>query len=202
MRESTVKISIDNDVYSLEDAAYLFDYDRKAFLNLVNHNKDGFKFKKDGPTIKRVDEPRHRKGTLLVRESDGRKWLTIKALAEELHVDKCTLAKQIRETQEFKYNNEKYTAPNYTVITRTLTKPMAKRADIITLGSKPALNPLPKSKPELGKMIKEAVEQKVKQLTTEQQCFEMLQKLAIERIKNTEYDKAAKVLNALNLLSN
>ena len=207
MRESNIKIAIDNDIYSLEDAAYLFDYDKQRFLHLINHNKDGFKFKEDGPTIKRIDEPKHRKGTFIKRESDGHTWNTIKALAEELNVDKCTVAKHIRDNQEFTYNNERYTAPNYTPITRTLTKPMAKRADIISLGAKQTFNKLPTtsgspSQPEVSKLVKEAVEAKIKQLSTEQQCFDLLKKLAIERIQNTEYDKAAKVLNALNMLSN
>ena len=50
--------------------------------------------------------------------------------------------------------------------------------------------------------VQKQIEEQLNELTTEQKAFEALQKLAIERIRKVQYDKAAKVLNALQILSN
>ena len=200
MLKSNVKVLIDNDVYSLLDAAYLFDYDPQRFLQLVNYHKDGFKFQENGPVIKRYSALKPKCGTAIVRESDGKTWRAIKVLANELQVSENRIAYKIRKDQEFTYKGERYFAPNYKVRTRTLKKPLVKN-DIIAL-NKPVYNSLPALKKTVKQKIERKVEEKIQQLSTEQQCIQLLQKLAVEHIQNAEYDKVQTVLKVLGILTN
>lgn len=190
MRKSKVIIALNDDQFSLEDAAILLDYDKMKLLNLVNRSPDGFKLReKDNVIIKRVDIPRAKRGIELVRVSDNKRWQSVKELSEEIRVNKSTLTNSIFRNHFFEYNGEKYIAPNYVprkIVNRT---PKSKRVEIEPLTQKPILNTIPSVKTEV-------------KVSTEQQAFDLLKKLAIERIQNTQYEKASKVLSALEMLTN
>lgn len=204
MSRQTIYVNIDNEVLTLDDAASLLGCEHNRLLNLLNGNEDGFGWQ-GFKCIKRVGKMGTRRGTVIIRASDHRRWDSIKAVVKELGINKQHAEDAIRKEQKFEFDGNTYFAPSYVKRTRVLSKPMNKKADIIKLGTQSETKTLdrqPEAKQNVGKMIKEAVEQKVKEITTEQKCFKMLQELAIERIKNTEYDKASKVLNALALLKN
>lgn len=186
MKKSKVKVSIEGEIFNLKEAAELLGEPRLVVNNLLNRHKvfswKGFK------EIKRVDIPNPRKGTIIKRLSDNKGWNSIKALSDEMGFDPNDVAVAIRNTQQFVYNGETYTAPYYVKRTRTLVNPM-KKHDITIVEE---------NKQRKSNDIK-AINKEV--ITVEADAIEALKKLATDRINKALYDKASLVIQALELLT-
>lgn len=196
-----VIVSIDNELMTTGEAAEFLEITKSQVISNLSRNNGSFDY--NGFVIKRITPQRHRTGTKIVSASvPHQEWPSISVFCKAFNLKPSQVEAAIKAEQKVLVNGHTYFAPDYKELHRTSN---TGRASKLKLDNKIKQDKqsieVPKQS-DVGNMIKEAVEQKVKQLTTEQQCFEMLQKLAIERIKNTEYDKASKVLNALNLLSN
>ena len=202
-KHSRVLISLNGDVYPADEAGILLNRPTSVLINMTNKTPE---FILSGVHVKRVSAVFHRRGTLIRCASTGKEWPTIKSFAADFGLKANTVENAIRTNQRFEYNGQTYFAPFYKEIHHIHTKPKETYDDKIVLTEKPVLESLkvdPPAEPvNVEKVLHEQVENKIKALTTEQQCFEIMQKLAIERIRNTQYDKASKVLDALTLLSN
>lgn len=190
------KVSIDNEVMTSDEAAEFLELRKQHLLSILNRNPEfGYK----GFTIARVSEQHKRKGTVIRRASDHKEWNSIKDCAADLGLKANTVEAAIRMNQRFEHDGQTYFAPFYQERHRVSSE-RSKKLDITKLNQQ-ELDSV-KVENTIHEEIKEQVKQVFNKLTTEQEAFAALQKLAIERIHNSQYDKASKVLNALQILIN
>lgn len=182
-----VKVEIDGTEFkSLTEAAKFLDMSLpKLQGRLARYNPyfyQGFK-------ITRAPQTKIYKGTTVVCLETNQSWSSAKALAIELGVKPGTLQLAIHKKQQFVYDGKHYVAVDY----------KCRKLNRVKGGSRERIDNQPEL--PLTQQIKELKEVVLK-TATEDECFKLLKKLAIERIQNTQYEKASKVLSALELLSN
>jgi hypothetical protein len=199
MRTQTT-LTIDNEAFTIEEAARFLEMRKEQLQSILSRNPEfGYK----GFTITRTSPLRKKRGTIIKRASDKHEWNSIKDCAAELGLKAATVELAIRTNQRFEHLGETYFAPDYKPQHRNQVNGRSKKFEIVK-PEQPQLNSLKvENVPHVHQSnnIHEQVEQKMQVLTTEQKCFAIMQQLAIERIRNAEYIKASKVLNALKLLS-
>lgn len=213
MRKSKIMVSLkeldrpesEPAIFSAAQAAQYFGLDFEYFVRKMT---DGV-FKINNIQVERITPLKKKSGTK-IRRDDGQEWDTIKECVAEIGAKIDQVRAQIRAKQCFDFQGHHYEALNYKEIHHVHTKPKRKRVKEIEMlnKDKPTQDldsTLSKTdaptKQEIIETLDYEVKDAVKQLSTEDKCFQLLQKLAIERIQNTEYDKASKVLSALNILS-
>ena len=200
MRTQTT-VTIDNEAFTIDEAARFLEL-RKAQLQSILNRNPQFGYK--GFTITRTSPIHKRRGTIIRRASDYKEWNSIKDCAAELGLKASVVELAIRTNQRFEHDGQTYFAPCYQPQHRTPTISRSKKVDIVK-PEQPQLDTIKvENAPHVQHInnVQKQIEEQLNELTTEQKAFEALQKLAIERIRKVQYDKAAKVLNALQILSN
>lgn len=202
-----IQFNLDNEQFVAAAAADLLGLDVGY---LIRQSSKG-PFKYQGITVERITPLKKKLGTEIVRD-DGVRWSRIKDCAADIGLKAPSIAAWIRAKQCFDFDGHHYEAVNYKPIHRNFAgKRKRVGIEVLNTDNLQALNPIPTdsgspSPAVSDSAIAETVDYEVnkelqQQLSTEQECFTILKKLAIERIQKGVYDKASKVISALTLLS-
>jgi len=191
MRNSKIKFEVDDkEIWPVQKVAELMEVSVEA---IVSKSAKEPHFKYEGISFKRITPVLKKRGTRIVRD-DGREWNTIKECGIAIGVDPNSLAIKIREKQQFEYEGHLYTAPDYKPIHHKCTT-RSKKLKIEKVIEQPVLKYL-SDEPTITKSVK----QEISESSTADKCVNLLNELAIERIKEKAYDKVSKVIDALKLL--
>ena len=202
-----IQFNLDNEQFVASAAADLLGLDVGY---LIRQSSKG-PFKYQGITVERITPLKKKPGTEIVRD-DGKRWNRIKDCAAETGLKAPSIAAWIRAKQCFDFDGHHYEAVNYKPIHRNfISKRKRVGIEVLNTDNLQALNPVPTdpgspspavSNSEIAETVDYEVNKTLQQqLSTEQECFKILKKLAIERIQKGVYDKASKVISALTLLS-
>lgn len=202
-----IQFNLDNEQFVATAAADLLGLDVGY---LIRQSSKG-PFKYQGITVERITPLKKKPGTEIVRD-DGARWSRIKDCAAATGLKAPSIAAWIRAKQCFDFDGHHYEAVNYKPIHRTFAgKRKRVGIEVLNTDNLQALNPVPTdsgspspavSNSEIAETVDYEVNKTLQQqLSTEQECFTILKKLAIERIQKGVYDKASKVISALTLLS-
>lgn len=202
-----IQFNLDNEQFVAAAAADLLGLD----VNYLIRQSSKGPFKYQGIMVERITPVMKMAGTEIARD-DGKRWSTIKDCAAETGLKAQSIAAWIRAKQCFDFDGHHYEAVNYKPIHRNfVSKRKRVGIEVLKTDNSQALNPVPTdsgspspvvSDSEIAETVNYEVNKELqRQLSTEQECFNILKKLAIERIQKGVYDKASKVISALTLLS-